>query len=288
VIGMIRDNVPFDQVLTADMVYVGGNGVVGAAFSHVNNDHYRPLEEQGIDLSDPTQLVQRLQSTLPGSQLAASETAGVLTTRAAAEAFFQAGTNRRMWRFTAINYLCRDMEELHDITRPADRIRQDVSRSPGGDSSLFMNFCIGCHNGMDPMAQAFAFFQYDEGQERLVHTRGVVQPKYFINAETFTGGYRTPDNRWDNFWRNGPNAVLGWDPSLPGSGFGAKSLGEEVTHSRAFAQCQVEKVFEQVCFHPPADLDDRLEVERIADVFEQNNHNMKQVFAEVAAYCTAP
>ena len=39
-----------------------------------------------------------------------------------------------MWRFTAMNYLCRDMEALKDTSRPTDRIRQDVNRSPGGDS----------------------------------------------------------------------------------------------------------------------------------------------------------
>ena len=34
-------------------------------------------------------------------------------------------------------------------------------------------------------------------------------------------GYITPDDRWDNYWRAGPNALLGWSPSLPGSGQGA-------------------------------------------------------------------
>jgi len=40
--------------------------------------------------------------------------------------------------------------------------RQDVSRSPGGDSRLFLNNCIACHSGMDPMTQAFAYYDYDE------------------------------------------------------------------------------------------------------------------------------
>ena len=43
---------------------------------------------------------------------------------------------------------------------PPDRIRQDVSRSPGGDSRVFLNSCIGCHSGMDPMAQAFAYYNF--------------------------------------------------------------------------------------------------------------------------------
>jgi hypothetical protein len=284
VIGIVRDDRPFTDVLSADLVYVGAGGTVSSAYSHTDNDHYRELEQDGVDLGDPSRLVAMPQSSLPGSALMPNEAAGIITTRAAARSFFSAGTNRRMWRFLAINYLCRDMEELNDITRPADRIRQDVSRSPGGDSAIFHNTCVGCHSGMDPMAQAFAFFEYDEEAGRLVHTRGTVQAKYGINANTFPGGFITEDNRWDNFWRAGPNSALGWGTGEAG-GFGAKSLGAEVADSRAFSQCQVEKVFENVCFRPPGSPEDRAEIERIADVFEAGNHSLKRVFAETAVFC---
>ena len=124
------------------------------------------------------------------SGLPANATAGVMTTRAAAEAFFIAGTNRAMFRFTLMNHMCRDMEQVQDTTRPPDRIRQDVSRSPGGDSRVFLNNCIGCHSGMDPMAQAFAYYDWDETAGRIVYTPGVVRPKYFNNDTTFAPGLR--------------------------------------------------------------------------------------------------
>jgi hypothetical protein len=284
VIGMIRDDVSFDQVLTADLVYVGAPGTVAAAYSQTDNEHYRQLEAARVDLGDPRRLVPVLQSTLPDAVLAAGETAGVVTTRAAGEAFFSAGTNRRMWRFTAMNFLCRDMEQLKDVSRPADRIRQDVSRSPGGDSSVFHNHCTGCHSGMDPMAGAYAYYEWDATAGRVVFTRGQVQPKFLINASTFPFGYVTTDDRWDNYWRSGPISVLGWRGSESG-GFGAKSLGREVAASRAFSVCQVEKAFAHTCFRPVGSAEDRAEVERIADVFEANNRSMKRVFAETAAYC---
>src|SRR2546423_15636624 len=82
-------------------------------------------------------------------------TAGLITTRGAASAFFVNGANRAMFRFTMINHLCHDMETVMDSTRPADRIRQDVVRSPGGDSLVFLNNCVGCHSGMVPTGQAF-------------------------------------------------------------------------------------------------------------------------------------
>ena len=143
VIGMIRDGVPFDQVLTADLVYVAAPGRVPTPYQQTSNQHYIEIQSMGVDLSDPAQLVGVPQSTLPGSQIGSADAAGVVTTRAAAEAFFSAGTNRRMWRFTAKNFLCRDMEALKDTSRPTDRIRQDVNRSPGGDSEIFHTQCVG-------------------------------------------------------------------------------------------------------------------------------------------------
>jgi len=138
VIGMVRDDVPFNTVLSDDILYTASSG--GApAYSPANNDHYQYLEDNHVDLRAALQ--QTTQSSLNGLPPAA--TAGVITSRAASQAFFILGTNRAMFRFTMLNHMCRDLEQVHDTTRPPDRIRQDVSRSPGGDSRLFMNNCVG-------------------------------------------------------------------------------------------------------------------------------------------------
>jgi hypothetical protein len=280
VIGMVRDDVPFNQVLSADILYVA-NGVSGVPpYSPTNNDHYQALEDNGIDLKQA--LSRTTQSSLSG--LPPDATAGVMTTRAAAQAFFIAGTNRAMFRFTLMNHLCRDLEQVQDTSRPPDRIRQDVSRSPGGDSRIFLNNCVGCHSGMDPLAQAFAYYNFDEASGRIEYTGGQVQPKYFNNEDTFPQGYRTPDDAWTNYWRQGPNALLGWGGGA-GSGAGAKSLGEELASSDAFARCQVEKVFRNVCFRSPSDAADRSKVEQIVGSFKASGFRLKQVFAESAVYC---
>ncbi|MDH5176133.1 MAG: hypothetical protein OEX15_05640, partial [Gammaproteobacteria bacterium] len=246
-----------------------------------NNDHYAALESQGISLKD--NLVQTTQSAANGIPFDA--TAGVITTRAAAQAFFIAGTNRAMFRYTLMNHLGPDLEQVQDTTRPPDRIRQDVSRSPGGDSRLFLNNCIACHSGMDPMAQAFAYYDYDETAGRMLYTPGVVRPKYFHNKDTFPAGYSTPDDSWDNYWRKGQNSLLGWDGSLPGKGAGAKSLGRELARSDAFASCQVQKVFKNVCFRNPSDAQDRARVQSMTASFKANGYQLKRVFAEAATYC---
>jgi hypothetical protein len=281
VIGMVRDDVPFDRVLYDDILYVGRNGLGVPAYSPANNDHYAALEAQGVNLKDG--LVQTTQSSVSG--LPPDATAGVMTSRAAAQAYFIAGTNRAMFRFTLINHLCRDLEQVTDTTRPPDRVRQDVSRSPGGDSRLYLNNCVGCHSGMDPMVQAFAYHDWDEAAGRLIYTAGVVRPKYFNNKDTFHAGYSTPDDRWDNYWRKGRNALLGWDASLPGKGQGAKSLGRELAHTDAFAGCQVQKVFRSVCFRDPSDAQDRAKVQAMVGSFKSSGYQLKRVFAEAATYC---
>jgi len=286
VIGMIRDEIPFNQILSADMLYIGAADQVSIPYSHVDNLHYQELEEKQIDLSDPSKFFAISQSTILDSQITAEDASGVLTTRTFGEAFLSGGTNRAAVRIMAVNHLCRDMEDLLDITLTPDRIRQDVSRSPGGDSSIYLNSCIGCHSGMDPLTQAFAYYNFDSELNRVVHTPGQVQEKYLINANTFPQGYVTSDNRWDNYWRKGKNSVLGWRGAVSG-GFGLKSLGQEITNSRRFSECQVEKVFENICFREPVSILDRQEVQRISSVFERGNYNMKQVFAEVAGFCTA-
>lgn len=286
VIGMVRDDVGFDQLLSANLVYhangAQANGQTAPNYSPASNAHYEFLEDNGVDLM--TELRGDTQTQMSG--LEAGATAGVMTTRAAAAAFFVAGTNRAMFRFTLLNHMCNDLEQVKDITRSPDRIRQDVSRSPGGDSRIFMNNCVGCHAGMDPLAQAFAYYQYDETAGQMIYTPGQVQPKYFINGETFAPGYVTPDDGWDNYWRTGQNQLLGWDPNMSGSGNGAKSLGQELANSDAFAACQVKKAFRLACLRDPVDAADRQQVSDMTSLFRTSGaYRMKPVFAEAAAYC---
>jgi hypothetical protein len=280
--GMVRDNVPFNQILSANMLYVAPSVTPAATVS--SNAHFEALEQRMRDPSfNQSQLQQTTQTAIYGTPDAA--TAGAITTRAAAEAFFVAGTNRAMFRFTLMNHLCMDMEQVLDTSIAPDRIRQDVSRSPGGDSRVFMNNCIGCHAGMDPLAQAFAYYTFDPTAGRLLYTPGAVQPKYFNNDTTFPDGFVTPDDSWHNHWRQGQNALLGWNQALPGQGTGAKSLGEELAGTQAFAQCQVQKVFKAVCLRDAVDQTDRTQIATMTNTFRNNNFNLKQVFAESAGYC---
>ena len=300
VIGLVRDNADFRTVLFDDVVYVANPSLGLPAYSTSNNNHYQAIEDQHIDLKDPTKFMAIKQSTVNG--LPAEATSGVITSRAAAKAFFIAGTNRAMFRFTLINHLCRDLEQVHDTTRVPDFIRQDVSRSPGGDSRVFLNGCIGCHSGMDPMAKAYAYYDYEfdaaadpDAINGSIHynTAGTADPvtgsrvekKYLQNSTTFPYGYVTANDDWQNYWREGINTNLGWSSALPGKGTGAKEMDKELAYSKAFASCQVEKVFKHVCLRKPANAADRSKVDAITANFATSGYQLKQVFIDTADYC---
>jgi len=310
-IGMVRDEVDFRDLLSADIVYRGNLPGI-PPYGRADNKHYEFLEASGANLGDSDILVRDSQSALTG--LPVEGVAGVITTRAAARAFFVDGTNRAMLRFTLLNHLCMDLEQLKDSAAPSDRIRQDVSRSPGGDSQLFHNQCLACHAGMDPLAQAYAYYDFPypdadaapglELEERkdlgsIEYTPGSVQGKYLINGATFPPGYVTPNDHWTNYWRLGPNSGrIGWrgqagnsspldlarDPAYA-EGDGAASLGRELANTQAFAHCQVTKAFRAVCLRDPGAADTQAVADLVA-TFDAAG-SMKQVFARAAAHCAA-
>lgn len=294
VIGIVRDELDYRQVLFGNILYAPNNTY--GAYSNSDNNAYAALEAADGNMGDTNVLQQKQQSSVTG--LTSSAVSGVITTRAAARAFFIDGTNRAMFRFTLKNHLCHDMEDVQEITRPSDRIRQDVSRSPGGDSRIFMNTCIGCHSGMDPMAQAFAYYNFayngagneDSGQLTYKSSTtgngpGGTEHKYHINSNHFPEGFVTQSDDWNNYWRDGPNtAIFGWDTTLPGKGSGAKLMMQELANSEAFAVCSVKKVFKVVCLRDPASSDQSAFTSMLNN-FKSSNYNLKHTFAEAAVYC---
>lgn len=62
VIGMIRDDVPFNTLLSADILYVGAGNLGLPSYSNSNNNHYQQMEQQGVDMMSG--LVQTPQSSL--------------------------------------------------------------------------------------------------------------------------------------------------------------------------------------------------------------------------------
>jgi hypothetical protein len=62
-------------------------------------------------------------------------------------------------------------------------------------------------------------------------------------------------------------------------------MGEELANSQTFANCQVKKVFKNVCLRVPQDQADRTAIAQIQSEFMGDNYNIKNVFAATADYC---
>jgi hypothetical protein len=282
-IGMVHDDVPYNTALTADILYTL-KGVTPAA-SAADNKHYQAADTAVLDIS--ANLVKTQQTVAYGYTSAA--VAGLITTRAGAIQHFDAGTNRRGYNLNIINQTCHQMEQVMDTSLPSDRIRQDVAASPGSDSRVRLQSCVGCHSHMDPMAGAFAYYDFDETKGSMVYTAGTVNPKYLINAASNPYGYVTTDDSWESRIRLGgaDTNVFQFSSSLPGKGNGAASFGTEIANSGAFASCQVTKAFKAVCLRAPASSKDGDEITTLTKSFQTNGYKLKQVFADAALYCTA-
>lgn len=276
ILGVIKDDLPFDKILYDDIIYTV-NVPALPVYAVDNNNHYRDAENQNQNLM--ATLVMRKQSDVTG--MPAEAVAGVTTTRNAGENYFQAGTNRRINRFIFMNYLCKDYEDLHDITIPDFRVARDVERNPGGDSRTYKNRCVGCHAGQDSLRGAYAYYNY--GNNRLNYTPGQVQGKFNQN-NYFPQGFVTTNDTWMNLWALGQNSSLGWRGVTSGSG--AQSLGTMFAKSKAFSSCMARKVFKLVCMKEAVEKTDVAKVQNLANSFEANNeYSMKKLIAKTSAGC---
>ena len=312
-IGLVRDGstVGFDQALYGDIIYVADPKLVTAgivrpylpASGSANpdfNEMYVDLQTKLvnpaniIDQSNPALnkpislrqvLVQAQQSVTAGHV----DNAGVLTTNAAGAAFFSAGTNRRAVRFAFKNFLCKDIGQLSDTTRSDYHVRQDVSRSPGGDSKTYINTCKGCHAGMDALAGAFAHYDYTAPSTatavgNITYNAGAIDKKYTQNSTVYPSGYATKDDSFLNIWTAGPNASLGWAASGT-SGNGAMAFGRMLSQSQAFPQCMATRVFNRVCLHDPSSTAELAAANQMATDFVNSKFNMQVLFSEAAVQC---
>lgn len=286
-VGMIRDDVPFNQFLYEDILYVGESTAVTLPaydLSDTDNSHYSTIEQQGLKLHDV--LVRKKQSEL--TNLPPDATAGVFTTWGFAKDFYNGGTNRVAVRFTLKTFMCKDIDGFADNTRPDFRVRRDVTRTPAGDPALFRGTCSGCHAGMDALGGAFAYVDYnpdaDVGQTGLLYDATSVVTKMNRNETEFPQGYITTDDTWINNWLEGANADVGWNGAT--SGRGLKSYGKMFSSTEQFATCMAEKVLVAVCGVNPNNKDVRIKVNAMANSFKANGqYNMKYLFAQSALMC---
>ena len=278
-IGIIRDDIPFDQALYGDIYYIVPSSAT--AWANNSNDHYRSAEQSRLNFSDAAVLVRETQSA---RLLPPNAVSGVITTRQSGEAFFQAGTNRRVNRFTFMNFLCNDYEQVHDVAAPTFHIARDVERTPGGDSRTFLNKCVGCHAGQDGLRGAYAYYDYTNNT--IAYTPGSVVQKINRN-NLYSAGKMTTNDSWENLWAlpgSQNQGKLGFKGAT--AGLGARSLNQMIARSEGFSNCMAKKVFELVCMKEPINADDKAFVNANARAFE-NGYKMKDLIVKTSVGCIA-
>jgi len=287
VIGLVRDNIPFTNVLTGDLIYLGDattNASISPYDISINGakNHFASIETLNANSDQPivSTLKQQVQSTITG----VSDTAGIITTEAYGEAWIQAGTNRRVFQSLVRNFWCSEMDGIHDTSIPGIRIRRDVTRVPGGSSALFQNKCLGCHGTMDAAIGGTAYFDF--GNNGIKYTPGQVNGKMNRNSQEYPDGYVTTDDSW--MFLGGYSATnsfgkIGWRGATSGNGL--HSFATAFAVSRGFSDCMAKRVFRKVCVRDATPADEPT-IQMLADKFEnQGNYNLKSLFEDTAILC---
>lgn len=299
VIGMARDDIDARNFFTADYIYKSsvtgtttynpdGSGFIPIDIQvdqsiYKGDMHYLYLDSQNINLRQS--LVQIPQKAFPETGTLSvtpdilPDTAGLITTRAWATEHFNAGTNRRVTEFIFREFLCTPVKSLRDASMLDERVRQDVSRIPSGNSNLYQTTCRSCHGGLDGNTGAFAYFDGDRARGGfLVYKAGLVRDKYSQN-QNYADGFATRDDSWVNHYINNQNAFLGWKGST--SGYGAHQLGIMFSNTDAFPSCMATRAFNAMCKHPPTS-EDQTWVNALATDFQKNGYKLRRLFEQAA------
>ncbi len=280
IVGTIRDDRDFREILYDDFTYVGpdkiGTPPIGPETAQF---YYKALEPMGI-----AKVLKRKTPQASDRE----DSSGVLTSDGWGAEHMNDGTNRRAVVFAFREFLCTPIEELADGSVPDFRVHRDVDRSPGGLTGTYVQTCRRCHAGMDALAGAYAFFRSDEtflvdggNFRRILKTvkDDRVVKRMNKNGDVYPQGFVTVDDSWVNLWTQGKNADLGWRGAT--SGRGIQSLGRMLAQTEAFSRCQAKKVFTQVCLRPPTG-EDKRDLADLTRDFEANGFKMRRLFEKAA------
>jgi hypothetical protein len=269
-IGAVRDDVDARELLVGDFTYRGYDDLGLPQISPQSNDHYAQFESRGYGLRRNLVKVSPQNYHLP-------ERAGLLTTRAWADAHLKAGTNRRAFEFALKEFLCVESSQWRDASINDRFVRRDVSRSPENDPAIYQNECRACHGIMDGMGGAFARYDFVGGQISFAG-RYSIATKMNANSHVYPEGYLTIDDQWINLATTGSNAALGWRGPTRGSGL--RAFAAMLAESQAFSRCMTERAFAAVCRRDT----ERSNIESLAADFEASGRKLRGLFESVAVH----
>lgn len=277
----------YDHRNDKDHVYLPKYGVAIPEYNRVMNSHHAALQKYNLPYGDRKLFRNRGQHAF--TTLQEDAIAGVFSTRAFAEAYYQGGTNRTPFQYFARNFMCLEMEQLNDTSIADFKVRRDVDRVPGGVTETYKNYCVGCHAGQDALGGAFAYYDFVNG--RMIYRShdpnddgkivDGVAPKINLN-NLFANGKVVVNDSWMNLWNKGQNAYIGWGETQTGNG--AASIGKMLSETKQVRSCMSKKVYEAVCYNSVLSSTDKEVIELYANDFDKDG-NLKNLFAKMAVYC---
>ena len=155
---------------------------------------------------------------------------------------YQAGTNRRIWKYISEVLFLKPLQTIRDGTLPGDRVRIDIPLLPNGSITVFQQNCATCHKGIDGISSALVHF--DANSQSINWTSGIVS-KYFQTPPQNPFGFLPTDNSFKNYYVYSINDFGFTDPNP--DGVGLKGLAQKVVESSAFNEGTTLRVFKQVC-----------------------------------------
>jgi hypothetical protein len=349
--GVTRDRIDARQLLVGNFLYRGkevlfwyDKSLFGRPKLLSSNQHYEEIEASATPLKCALPKMDRFDlGNLPKGfeQMAAvpepstnneanaslmrvlPEPAGILTSRAFAQAHMIAGTNRRPVEKAFEYFLCAPIESLRTVEAPDTYVGRDVERFPNGPNSNadYQTNCKTCHNTLDSNRPAFSRFHFENGLLKYVpffldrpeniannmeaisrvkltpanqETPGVNTPGnhpvvWKINHNVnYPEGYFVKDSRWENLLAS---TVVGQRLGFTVSkGEGLREFGRMIATSTAFPRCMAKRVFQDVCKADPFErgfsYDLTQWIERVGDQFAQGGFDLRDLFETVALGCS--
>lgn len=264
ILGIVRDNEPFDSILYSKLRYSLNIPPSNGAPADERRNGYGRFDRARDNLLDRNVLVRHEAGVEPFTRNADpalnssynipdQDVSGILSTDGWASEFARAGTERRHIP-GILGILGMTIEDTRDTSVTSNYVRRDVSRVPDAfQPNLFFNFCLSCHGGMDAMADAFFNIDFDNAGNNVagIVPRPAGNDRYRINTSNFPSGWTTTSSRWRNAFSSKINAAIGWRGAM--TGVGIHSLGVAWARSSAFYSAQVERVAQYLCPNTPLD-----------------------------------
>lgn len=285
-VGAVRDGLDARQLLTGNFIYradvtkVSSLGYLAPADDTkslvYSNDHYGDFQSQNLSLYTflTRQNAQYVESSAVVVVL--PDPAGLITTRAFLSSHAEGGTNRRLVNYAFREFMCVEMSEWRDATRPDDFVGRDVDRFPGGSNPLYQTSCRGCHAQLDAFRGAFAqvnFYSNSAGYGANVSR------KFASNADIYPEGYVTTNDTFANYATGAVNMDrFGWRSATTGKGMNA--FGTMLANSKGFSRCMTKRFYSAICRRAPT-TQEEASIRLMADQFE-TTYRLKDL-AEIVA-----